>query len=61
MYDNDSLMVDAYEALRKLEIDAPHVGHVYPFPSLLDALRKLQGGTNVGKVVVNVTAEDEVA
>jgi hypothetical protein len=40
--------------LGRYEWKAPHVGKSFPFPSLPEAVRALQSGLTVGKVVVTV-------
>lgn len=44
----------AYAALDALQLPPPHVGATYPFERALDALRELQSGRTVGKVVLQV-------
>ena len=41
-------------ALEELKLPAPIIGESYPFDKLPDAIRKLQSGMTVGKVVVEV-------
>ena len=42
------------QALSDLQLPAPLVGETYPFDALADAVRKLQSGQTMGKVVVQV-------
>lgn len=42
------------QALMEMQLPPPLVGEQYPFPDLADAIRKLQSGLTVGKVVVVV-------
>lgn len=44
----------AYAALDALQLPPPHVGATYPFEHALDAMRELQSGRTVGKVVLHV-------
>lgn len=44
----------AYAALAALDLPPPHVGRTYPFERALDAMRELQAGRTVGKVVLEV-------
>lgn len=50
--------IEKYEeiikALEELELPAPIIGEKYPFDKLPDAIRKLQSGMTIGKVVIEV-------
>lgn len=54
LYERASLMHQLLQELEKLNMEAPHVGHVFPFEQLPDAVRLFQTGKTVGKVVVEV-------
>jgi alcohol dehydrogenase len=40
--------------LKKLNIGKPYIGHVYPFHDLLTAVKLLQSGITMGKVIINM-------
>jgi alcohol dehydrogenase len=44
----------AYAALERLAPRPPHVGATFPFDRAPDAMRRLQGGDTIGKVVLQV-------
>jgi alcohol dehydrogenase len=48
------LLHQLLKELEALNLEAPHVGHVFPFEELPDAVRLFQTGKTVGKVVVTV-------
>lgn len=54
LWDRLDRLAEAYAALEPLSPSAPHVGARYPFAELPAALRHLQSGRSVGKVVVEV-------
>ncbi len=54
LYENAELLRSLLVELEALELAPPHVGHVFPFEQLPDAVRLFQTGKTVGKVVVVV-------
>lgn len=56
LYENAELLRGLLVELETLRLAPPHVGHVFSFDKLPDALRLFQTGKTVGKVVVEVNA-----
>lgn len=54
LYERAELMNQLLQDLSALELAPPHVGHLYPFAQLPDAVRLFQSGKTVGKVVVHL-------
>lgn len=54
LYEQTDLMHEMLDGLNALELKAQHVGHVFPFASMHDAIHMFQSGKTVGKVVVTV-------
>jgi len=54
LYERIPLMHSLIEELKDLDIGKPHVGHVFEFPNLVDAIKLFQTGQTIGKVVVKV-------
>jgi alcohol dehydrogenase len=54
LYDRVELWRSLLATIGGLGLERPHVGSVYPFPELKDAIRLLQSGKTTGKVVVSV-------
>lgn len=54
LYERAWLMHQLLKELEALNLEAPHVGHIFPFEKLPDAVRLFQTGKTVGKVVVTV-------
>ena len=54
LYERVPLMHSLIEELKDLDIGKPHVGHVFDFPNLVDAIKLFQTGQTIGKVVVKV-------
>lgn len=54
LYENADLLRSLLVELEALKLAPPHVGHVFPFEKLPDAVRLFQTGKTVGKVVVEV-------
>jgi alcohol dehydrogenase len=42
------------EIVLKMNLKRPHIGKVYSFKNLIDALKYFQSGKTIGKVVVKV-------
>lgn len=57
LYENADLLRSLLVELEALNLTPPHVGHVFPFDQLPDAVRLFQTGKTVGKVVVEVGVE----
>jgi len=54
LYERATLMHQLLQELEALHLAPPHVGHVFSFEQLPDAVRLFQTGKTVGKVVVTV-------
>ncbi len=54
LYERTPLMHSLIDELKDLDIGKPHVGHVFDFPNLIDAIKLFQTGQTIGKVVVKV-------
>ncbi|MFM7401985.1 MAG: zinc-binding dehydrogenase [Bacteroidota bacterium] len=54
LYERAWLMHQLLKELEALNLEAPHVGHIFPFEKLPDSVRLFQTGKTVGKVVVTV-------
>lgn len=54
LYERTPLMHSLIAELKDLDIGKPHVGHVFDFPNLIDAIKLFQTGQTIGKVVVRV-------
>lgn len=54
LYERAALMHKLLGDLEHLKLDAPYVGHTFPFEQLPDAVRLFQTGKTRGKVVVEV-------
>lgn len=52
LYEKAGLMHELMERIGQMDIGKPHVGQVFEFPDLPDAVRALQSGKTVGKVIV---------
>lgn len=52
LYERAELMHQLLQELDGLNLAAPHVGHVFPFGKMHDAIKLFQSGKTVGKVVV---------
>ena len=55
LYENAELLRSLLVELEALKLAPPHVGHVFPFEKLPDALRLFQTGKTMGKVVVEIS------
>ena len=44
----------AYRELRQLDLGPPHIGSRLPFASAPEAVRQLQSGSTIGKVVLEL-------
>jgi len=54
LYERTALMQSLIAELKDLDIGKPHVGHVFEFPNLKEAIKLFQTGQTIGKVVVKV-------
>jgi len=54
LYERAELMHQLLQEINDLRLAPPHVGHVFPFEKMHDAIRLFQSGKTVGKVVVEV-------
>lgn len=54
LYERAALMHQLLKDLEHLKLDAPYVGHRFPFEQLPEAVRLFQTGKTKGKVVVEV-------
>lgn len=54
LYERAWLLHQLLKELEALNLEAPHVGHTFPFEQLPDSVRLFQTGKTVGKVVVTV-------
>ncbi len=55
LYENAELLRSLLIELEALHLAPPHVGHVFPFEKLPDAVRLFQTGKTMGKVVVGIS------
>ena len=56
LWERAERLPEGYAALEQLLPRPPHVGARFPFDQALDAMRLLQSGKTIGKVVLQVTA-----
>jgi len=54
LYEQAELLHQLLQELRELDIEKPHVGNVFAFEDLVEAIGLFQGGGTIGKVVVEV-------
>jgi alcohol dehydrogenase len=54
LYEQTDLMHTMLHRLQALQLQPQHVGHVFPFEQMHDAIRLFQQGNTIGKVVVTV-------
>jgi NADPH:quinone reductase-like Zn-dependent oxidoreductase len=52
LYDKKERVGEYFSHIRDLDIGKPHVGHIYPFPELVQAVQYFQQGKTTGKVVI---------
>ncbi|TDH20671.1 zinc-binding dehydrogenase [Segetibacter sp. 3557_3] len=55
LYEQTDMMHEMLVALQGLQLEPQHVGHVFSFGEMHDAIRLFQRGESVGKVVVKPT------
>lgn len=54
LYEQEELMKEVLDGLNELNIGKPHVGHVFDFHQMREAIQLFQSGKTVGKVIVNI-------
>ena len=54
LYEQTEMMHRMLNNLQALNLKPQHIGHVFPFHRLIEAVRLFQRGETIGKVVVNV-------
>ena len=54
LYEQTDMMLDMLHQLQELRLKPPHVGHVFKFDNLHQAIQMFQRGETMGKVVVTV-------
>jgi len=54
LFDNVSVMDELLKELQPLQLGKPIIGHTFQFHQLPEAIRLFQGGSTMGKVVVEV-------
>ncbi|GAA4457151.1 medium chain dehydrogenase/reductase family protein [Nibrella saemangeumensis] len=54
LYEQTDMLHQMLRELKALQLKPQHVGHVYPFDQMHQAIRQFQKGETVGKVVVTV-------
>lgn len=54
LYEQTDMMHEMLRALQALQLNPQHVGHVYPFEEMHNAIHVFQKGETIGKVVVKV-------
>ncbi len=52
LYEQTDMMHQMLHALSMLQLKPQHIGHVYGFEEMHEAIHKFQKGETVGKVVV---------
>ena len=56
LYEQTDMMHTLLSELQALELAPQHIGHVYPFAEMHEAIHLFQRGKTIGKVVVEVGA-----
>jgi len=54
LYEQTDLMHELLHGLQELELKPQHIGHVYDFPQMQEAIQLFQWGKSVGKVVIKL-------
>jgi NADPH:quinone reductase-like Zn-dependent oxidoreductase len=60
LYDQIEILASLWEELERLALPPPRIGEVFPFAELPAAIRRLQSGRTVGKVVVSVSLDSDL-
>jgi len=60
LYDQTETLSSLWEGLEQLKLPPSRIGEVFPFAELPAAIRGLQSGRTVGKVVVSVNPDSEL-
>lgn len=55
LYEKTEMMHEMLRELQALQLKPQHVGHIFPFEEMHNALRLFQRGSTIGKVVVKVS------
>lgn len=55
LWEQSGRLPAAYAGLERLQRRPPHVGEVFPFARAPEAMRRLQGGGTIGKLVLSVS------
>jgi NADPH:quinone reductase-like Zn-dependent oxidoreductase len=56
LYEQTDLMLNMLQGLISLQLKPQHIGHVFPFEAMHQAIHLFQKGETIGKVVVNLDA-----
>ncbi|KAG9296399.1 hypothetical protein G9A89_014991 [Geosiphon pyriformis] len=54
LFHKEEVLNQIFEGLASLNLDPPFVGHVFSFEDAPDAIKLIQSGKSVGKVILNV-------
>lgn len=54
LYEKSELLHRLLQEIKALQIKKPHVGHVFDFADMMEAIQLFQSGKTIGKVVVKV-------
>ena len=54
LYEQTDMMHELLHGLQALQLKPQHIGHVYPFEAMQEAIHLFQQGKTIGKVVVKV-------
>lgn len=57
LYENVALFHQLLEEISVFNLAKPHVGHVFPFDQMKEAIRLFQSGMTMGKIVVRVDGD----
>jgi len=55
LWEHAERLPQAYRELSALQTQPPHIGETFPFARAPEAMRRLQGGTTIGKVILTMT------
>ncbi len=54
LFEKKKLFHESIQEIHKLDLEAPKIGHVFPFDKIKEAIRLFQSGKTTGKVVVEI-------
>jgi alcohol dehydrogenase len=54
LWDRPDELSEMVNKILNMNLEKPHIGIVFSFENLIDALKYFQSGKNIGKVVVRV-------